>query len=239
MKKSNITSSLIYLPIFALVMAVTFVLFYLTTYVWGLEALIYVNGIISQFVSASYPLLVAVILTVFEARERKSPAFLIAIPYALTYILYTAPQSYLEGFYSGYSTGDAVVYALISSLIYVTAVYLEIILLFLFITFAIKRLSGVKRAESYSLLGEINENKPFDFSRPVTVALFGASGIRFVYNLFIELIDTVRFLISYAHSFTFTEALYMILSYVSILLTLVLSYLLAFRFKQHLTEKEA
>jgi len=81
------------------------------------------------------------------------------------------------------------------------------------------------------LCESIADDKPFDFTSPIAVAFFGAAGVRFVYNFVIEVINTVDFFINYIHSFKFEEIIYMVISYVFILVTLLLTHLIAFKFK--------
>ena len=242
MKKTSLSSALIYIPIFALSAVLTFLVYYLCSYISSVTALAYVSDFTIRLTTALYPLMVAALLTVYAAREKASHCYLIAIPFSLVYALYLYPHSYIESFASGYYLGDdAALYALFETLFYVLALYVEIAILFTFITVVIKKVgtdgAKTKREKENALLLAMEEDEAKNLSRPCAIAFFGAAGIRFIYSLTLEIVETVRFLIRYAETFTLGEVLYMVFSYIFILLIFLGSYVLAYKFRLRLFKK--
>ena len=206
-------------------------LYYIPNFVFANNVVFYISYFSSIFIDSTLPLVTAALLFACFVKGGRIPfghAAIIALPR----IIYFLPYSYLESFYAGSGTTESILLALFSTLLYTALFYLEILLSYFVMTFLLGKIAASKKKPIGYVDTALCEKNPFDFSSPAVIAFFAAASVRFVYNLATEIYDTVVFLIDYGSTFNIGEAIYMVGSYLFILLTLLLSHFITFKVKR-------
>lgn len=165
----------------------------------------------------------AVVLLNLVLLSKKS-WLLSALALSLSRLFYLLPYDYLYFEFGGYDTGESLLLSLIQGA-------LEVALTFgilLFLTFAASITVSRRTPCDEEGESELLKRKIFDFSDRYAVGVFTMSIILFLYNLIGEIADTVSYLVDYAGTYRAGEILYIVLSYVFILLSLLAVHSVAF-----------
>ena len=112
------------------------------------------------------------------------------------------------------------------------AVYARTLALYLLMLFALTRFSKHKALTKDAIF---KKTDIFDFQHPVTFSLFTASIASFIYNLVLEIIDTVSYIREVEGSFEVGEIIYIMMRYVFILALMFISHAVAVFVKNKLT----
>ena len=205
---------------------VSFLLYYLSSYVIGASFLNYFTYFYQDTVTSLFTL-IALSLILVKFSEKGCKAALIAeIKYALIPMIYSLPYYAFRFAYLEYEIGAVILLSVGISLLYSITVYAIVALLLFIYNFAVKKLTRKKEKGARNSNVECTENNSlsaFDFSIPHSVGIACAAGVVFVYNLIYEIIDTVGFLTSYSGTYTFGEIIYIMARYLFILFIFLIS----------------
>ena len=130
---------------------------------------------------------------------------------SLSRLFYMLPYSYLYFENNGYDTLESVTLALAECALDFILTLVIILLLSLVAEFLLSRSADAN--DNFGL---------FDFSRGPVRAAFVMALIIFIYDLIREIIVTVDYLIEYAGTYRFGEIIYMVFTYLFMLLSLIL-----------------
>ena len=197
-----------------------FLSYYVLEYLTSVDALLTVSNFIESLIGSFLPVFTAVLIFFSYTFASKKRAFVHAIALTLTRLIYFAPFYYVYYMNSGYDTADSLILLALHSFILLLLLYGESVILFLFMVFIAKKFDRENRVPNEKLLAE---NSPFDFGKPMTRAIFFASLIRFLVNLAEEIYDTTLFLIEYGDTLKVSEIVYMVISYLFIMATLLIT----------------
>ena len=165
-------------------------------------------------------------------------AALYVLIFDLPCLFYTLPYNYLDFFYSDLGTSDSILLSMLYSLLQIAVTFAEGFLLFLLMIFVLKKLAKQPIKTQSELSKILAPANFFDFNAPVTAAVFSAALARFIYNLGLEIYDTVLYLIKFSSSTRAEEIIYIVLSYIFILATLLLSHMSALAIKDLLVKNK-
>ena len=159
-----------------------------------------------------------------------------AIPYSLTTILFKFPYHAFEYAYEGIEIGGVLLFSALNALLAVIVFYIEAIALFFLLSLVADKTA--KRCETGK--SEIFKSaKPFDLDAPLNTGILAVAGAMFVYKLISELIDTVKYFITYIDSYRASEIAYITFRYVYLLLLAITAHLVISTVKNRiLTPKE-
>ncbi len=210
-----------------------FTIYYLSNYVLEFRFCYYVSDFLIEFAESALPLTVAVFALVAYSKRRFSYGFaaLYILIFTLPCLIYALPYNYLDFFYAELNTPDAILLSLLYSLLKVAVSFAEGLLLFLLMIFVLKKLAKAPIKNQNDLFSLLSAERYFNFDVPINAAVFSAALARFIYNLGFEIYDTVLYLIKFSSSIRPEEIIYMVVSYIFILATLVLSHMIALTVK--------
>ncbi len=192
-----------------------FILYYLANYILTDNASLYISSFAVELLLTVLPVTAAALSSAVWERTDAASAFKLLIATTLPSLLFRIPLEYMNYMDSGYLSEEAVLIAVLISLLYVAFFYAEASVYLLII----KGLSA--RSPSASKVGLL------DLSSPLNLSLFICASARFIFNLIFELIDTVSFLTSYSAVYTAGEIIYICARYIWILAMLAASYMSA------------
>lgn len=217
----------IFLAIASGVHLVRFLLYYISTYLAQSVALTYISLYFSEIVYLFLPLLTAALLIKPYADGGFPKSLILAIPISLAEIIYILPYRLFELAYQGYEIGETLFFSIIITLITLMLNYLRLLLLLSIIIFLTRLFAKSQKQKASAFAPSLEDKDPFDFSRPLTKGIFGASLTVFAFALISEIIDTVNFLLVYSGNYRMSEVLYMLFRYVFILAVLITSHVFA------------
>lgn len=136
-----------------------------------------------------------------------------ALPLSLTRIFYIIPYSYLYFEYTWYDTRESLLLALAQGALDFLLTLVIVLLLSLAAAFLFSHTKGADEKKSFAL---------FDFSSGYVRAAFAMSLAVFLYDLIGEVIKTVDYLIEYAGTYRTGEIIYIIFTYLFMLVMLLL-----------------
>ena len=187
----------------------TFIVYYLANYIYIGEVFYYVWQFIQRAVYLIMPIAAAVIILVRSAYSRPSLAALYAIPLAAVRMLYFIPYFYLLVLTEGFDSVESLCYGTLLSLFEAVVSYALTMIIFAAMRFIIAR-----RA-SDTAIGEVIARKTvLDFGDPVSLAFLSVCGASFLYFFIKEIINTVSFISEYGISFSASEIIYTVISYI-------------------------
>lgn len=216
-----------------------FLLYYISTYVTESAAMVYISSYFSEITYMLLPLVTVALIITPYAKCGVGKALLCAIPFSLTEILYLFPYRAFELAYSGYEITETILFSVFITLITVILNYIKAALLLFIIIFLTRIFAKLQRVKKYSLESALTDKDPFDFSKPLTKGIFGASLTVFAFAVISEIIDTVSFLYNYSGTYRTTEIIYMLFRYVFILGMLIISHVTAHYVKRKVAQKSA
>lgn len=236
-KKNKFT--LIFLAIASGANILRFLLYYISTYVTENAAMVYISSYFSEITYILLPLVTAALIIIPYAKHGIGRALLCAIPFSLTEILYLFPYRAFELAYSGYEITETLLFSFVITLITAILNYIKTALLLFIIIFLTRIFAKSQGSKKYSLESALADKDPFDFSKPLTRGIFGASLTVFAFTTVSEIIDTVSFLLNYSGTYRAGEVIYMLFRYIFILAMLIISHAAAHYAKRKATEKNA
>ncbi len=213
---------------------ISFLVYYLTTYVFEGAVSAYVFYFYTEIVRFVLPIASALAIFVTYAKASIGKCFLHTLFYTLPWLIYLFPYNAYKYAYGGLVIEDVFIYASLETLFILAMLYLVSLVLSFIMIFAAHLLLSRKKApfkKSAVLIGD----DPLDFNSPSAIGIFSGCFTLFLYNLIREIIDTVDF-IGYADGvYENAEIIYMVFKYVFILGMLLASYFAAHRMKRSLT----
>lgn len=219
-----------YLLRFAGINLAAFLIYYISSYVIGNEAIEYVRYFISEAIDFALPVLTAALLAMAFA-ECGFRFIWLGVATAIGRLAYLYPWLYLE--FVGpqnLSSSEALLFSIPISL-GLALIELIVVILLVFIIYMITDRLAIKRGRSY--IEAISDARaPFDFSSELAVGVFAAGGVIFITKLVLEIIDTVEFLKTYADSYQIGEIVFIAISFIMILAQLLLTQAAVFKMKE-------
>lgn len=228
----------------------------------GIEIYEYIRSNLTRFLEFSIPAVACAVIYFSASSQSVGNAMLKALCIALGKLIYSIPEYYLMymEMSGGASSVEAIILALLSSLLVLLMFWARIILLYALLRFIAKRveyrkmikslttqikekmtkddkkdllLSAKSKIDSYP---EITE--AFDFSNALCAGLFVPAFIQFIIYFVQEIAATVDYLTSYVGSYETGEILYMIFSFLFIFASMIVTHLINYKLASALREKE-
>lgn len=202
---------LIFTGAFALVNLFLFILYYISTYRVSNPALLYTYTFVSDFLLTAIPLTAGAALTSVYAKRSFKPIFLWALPISLTHIIYLFPTYAFEYAYAGYKIGDVMLISALTTLFGTLSLYVEIILLSLLIIFVTKSFARRRGTDYKDEL--LKKSDIFNLYAPSSAGIFAGALVLFIYDVVLEIKDTVVFIGESAGVMTVGEIVYITVRY--------------------------
>ena len=197
-----------------LVNLISFLVYYLTTYVFDGAASVYVFYFYTEIVRNILPIVSALLVFVTYAKASVGKCFLRALYCTLPWLISILPFYAYEYAYQGLVIESVISFALLHTLFMIAVLYLETLII-AFIMIGSARFFLYRKKVPYTKSAILSGNDPLDFSTPSVVGLFAGCSALFLYNLIREIVDTVQF-IGYAEGvYEPTEIIYMVITYLS------------------------
>lgn len=230
--------------LFAIANLITFLMFFIPFYVIqrNTDAYEYFRIFFTKFIEFSLPVIAVPLLIRIYSDNGSGKGLICAIFLALPKAIYLLPYYYLYHIAYGYDSVESIG---LSALVTVFGIALNwgcMVLMLLLSRFLAtkacrKKLTeklppntrqnlteeiknSIKKDSSEQLLALDSPAKPFDFSHPWSLGLFGATFALFVVSVLREIVDTVSYLIDYAGYYRMEEIIYMTACYLFVLLEL-------------------
>ena len=201
--------------------ALSFVFLYAPTLIGaGGTILEHIGIFLSEFINSGVPVVSAAILTAISYGSRFSKKILLALPFALAKIGYLLPYGFMI-FSAQYEVYFATVISVIYSLVFMLLALIEIIVYTSIICAFINR--GFKNQK----IAPTSRASALNLDAPVTIGVMVSALSRFAVNFILELIDTVNYFVEYAGTYTLGEIIYIIFSYVMLLIFAMATHFIA------------
>ena len=223
-----------YLGRFALVNLVAFILFYVSGYIIMNDAVEYVRYFIGEAIDFALPVVTAALVAIAMAKRGFS-ALTLGVAAAIGRLVYLYPTMYLEFVVNQNLTS---IDALLVSIPFSVGFALAELLYSMLLVFVIHLIGG-KLAQKHKRGFEQavdTARSAFDFSNEVVVSVFFAGLISFVINLTLEIVSVVEFLTEYAGNYQMSEIIFMAVSFVMILASLLATQVVIFKIKNKIDE---
>ncbi len=214
-----------------------FALHYIPNYLTGGEVFIYISYFTEDFGNSFLPVLAAFFSVIAFLKIRPRRAFSDMALYSVISFLYVLPKAYVEYMYQGYTSTDAVFYAFVQGLLNAVILYVYTLLLLLLILFLIMKFAKEKTLFSEKAKLSLSSSSPFDFNSPLSSAMFVAAVPGFIYSFIIEVVDTAKYITRYDGGYRGSEIVYIVIRYLFILLTLILTEVAIFALKRACTDR--
>lgn len=176
--------------------------------------------VISDFAQDAYDFIfpIAIFGTVFicSALFGMKVGIIKGILYSLISLVYYIPSGLLYALSSGYTVDEAIIVAFIQSAVFLMIMLVKAFVITL-IAFIIVKASSKGRGALNLMVDRILEADPLNPKDCVSVALFSAPFVIFLYSLILEITNTVSFLMGYITSVRVNEIIYSVACYLFIL----------------------
>ena len=223
-----------YLGRFALVNLVAFLLFYVSSYILMNDAVEYVRYFIGKAIDFALPVVTAALVAIAMAKRGFS-ALTLGVAAAIGRLVYLYPTMYLEFVVNQNLTSiDALLVSVPFSVGFALAEFLYSMLL-VFVIHLIGGKLAQKHKRSFAQAVD-TARSAFDFSNELVVSVFFAGLISFVINLTLEIVNVVGFLTEYAGNYQMSEIIFMAVSFVMILASLLATQVVIFKIKNKIDE---
>ena len=186
----------------------TFILYYLSNYIFVIDALTYVWIFVQRATYMLLPIIGGVVLLADAAYIPSRKWLLHAIPITLTRSVFLIPYYYLLVIVEGYDSIESLTYSALLTLGELVIGYILTVLLTFLLSLFIRRRSGTEL--SYALA----KKTTLDFADPVSLSFILLSALSALYFIIKEIIDTVQFISEYGTRFTETEIIYLCVSFI-------------------------
>lgn len=214
-----------------LVNVISFLIYYLTTYVIEGAVAAYFFYFYTEIVRIIIPIASAVAVLVTFAASSVPKCLLLTLYCTLPWLIYLLPYNAYKYAYGGLVIEDVIYYALIETAFVLFMLYLLTLFLTLIMATAAYFFMRTKKMP-FKRSAILSGSDPLDFSTPSAIGIFAGCIPLFLYNLIKEIVYTVDF-IGYADGVYETgEIIYMVIKYVFILGMLLLSYFTAHKLKK-------
>ncbi len=228
-----------YLGRFSLVNLAAFLLFYISNYVIGVDAVEYVRHFIGEAVDFALPIVVAALVAIATVKHGFRALWL-GVAAAIGRLAYLYPAMYLE--FVGpqnLSSGDSLLVSFPFAL-GLSLVELIYSMLLVFLIHLVCEKAAHRRGGSLELAVS-SASSAFDFSNELTLSVFIGGIVSFIINLAFEIEDAVVFLTEHGDSYQMSEIIFIAVSFVMILVELLLTQVVIFKIKNKIDEgsKEA
>lgn len=212
--KRNYRRCVLYLTLLSLL---AFLIFYIPNLYFGeIDAVLYISYFAKELINFVLPLVAAVAVTLAALDNTKGRAMLYSLSFAVVPLPYTIPYYYYDFVTDYYNSAEAILLALLMSVLLVLAFSVEVFVYHLIIK------AVMKKNDPTPLI-----NTPVkDLDAPATLGVFYAVLLKYLYKTAFELYNVVTYLIEYSGNYRAGEIIY-------ITVTLVL--LIAFGFIAHIT----
>ncbi len=232
--------------IYALLYFTLFLIFYLPNYVPILNEFveasfktpyIIIRGVLETTFQFFIPVSAAAVLFAISSSEGRRGVLKSAIFLALPVTVYSLPYCYLYALSLGFDSIEGAGISLAFTLCSAAFEYAHAVLLFLAASFISERAARGRAfgegdnqksvSVQQSATDRFSIKSAFDLSVPLTFAVIVISLCELVYNLILEIIDTVSFFVESGGSFTSTDVLDIVFSYLFLLLTMLICHTLS------------
>ncbi len=236
MKIKKQQAALITASALALVYLISFLLYYLSSYVFISVTLSFIYTYFTEITAALTPPIAAMLMFLFYSEKGISAALIFGAVYSSLSIIYRFPLSMFGYAYDGYEISEVILISLTDTIIRLVFRFALYMLMFAVVLFSVRIFSSKK---SNSISDAMKSTEPFELSAPLAKGVFFCGAIIFIYKLIIEIIDTVKFLINYSESFTAGEILFIAFRYIFLLALLLITQVSVFIIKSIFTVRES
>ena len=211
---------------------ISFLLSYTSSYLVSSTLFSYISEYFTTVCESMLPLFSAVaMLCIYTVTGSYKKPLINAIFFSLSWLITTYLEYVVTFANAGYEIISALIFSVLWAVLICAAMYAEISLLFFIIVFA-ARIFATRRYGTSGTAEYILHDEAFDFSNPVAVGIFGSASLLFLYNLGMEIANTVSYISECAGVYLIGEILYLVFRYVFILALLLVSHLLSFKVKK-------
>ncbi|MBQ8719867.1 MAG: hypothetical protein IJY65_02415 [Clostridia bacterium] len=148
------------------------------------------------------------VLLVLNMKDKRD-FILTGLLLSLSELFYALPYNFIYYEYNGYDTYESLgLTAILSPLQYL--IHAAAILILALVITIVYRLVKHKRGAELDIRASAALGSPFDFENEATLSIFFISLGVFIYNMTLEIIDTVTYLIDYAGSYRQGEIIYIV-----------------------------
>lgn len=208
--------------------AFAFILIYLPSLIETKSAVSYYTGYFgAKLISSATPVIAASILTLKAYGRGGGKRLLSALPFALSRVGYLLPYAFLI-FSAEYEVYFATIVSLLYTLLFVILTLAEITVYNTIILAFINR--GFKKQK----IAPKFTAPPLDLDAPITLGVLFTALCRFTVDTVLEIINTVEYLVEYAGTYQIGEIVYMVFSYIAILVFAIITHILACVIKNRL-----
>ena len=201
---------------------------YISTYHTNSGIFSEISGHFTTLTEAVLPLVAAVgMLVAYSVSGRLKAPLLCGLAYSLSWFITLFAEYFISHSYAGYVIPDALLLSAGWALLMTVTMYAELTVLFFIIIFAVRIFASRRYGKRLNTNEYINSDGAFDFQNPVTVGIFSASAAIFLYNLGIEIANTVSYLASSGGIYTAGELFYLVFEYVYILALFIFAHYVA------------
>ena len=237
---------------------VSFLAFYIPNYAIGKSAdwWEYIRYFLGELVGFISPALVGLAVFVFHRAALTWRSYLGALLLSAPRAVYTLPYYYLMALAYGFDSLEGVAISIPVSLLYLLFDSLIAFLYCLIIRFTVYRMRlselmaalpplkqkekpepTVKNEAMAGVADAVAGENPYDTASPVNRGILITLMIQLAVSVIRELTNTVSYLIDYAGSYRLGEIIYITISYVFILLSLLISQLVLVKLYPHFERK--
>ena len=218
-----------YLGRFALVNLAAFILFYVSGYIIMNETVEYVRYFIGEAIDFALPVVTAALIAITVVK-RGFGALTLAVAAAIGRLVYLYPSMYLE-FVVNQNLNS--IDSLLVSIPFSIGFALAELLYSMVLVFVIQLICGKLAQKHKKSLEQVVDSakEAFDFSNELVVSVFIAGLVSFVINLTMEIVSVVGFLTEYAGNYQMSEIIFMAVSFVMILASLLATQVVIFKIK--------
>ena len=225
-----------YVLLFSALNLTSFFIYYTAFYIYRSQASLYVFFYSNELFSIILPLIAAAGIFQVYSSTSLNRSLLVCLYFTLPFLIYLFPYYAYEyaNAYIGLEITSVLFFATVHTLFMVAVTYLQIFVLFLLMLFVYGRICAGKGIEDAK--GAISGKHMPKLTDPVAVAVFSAAGTMFVYNLVLEIIDTVSYLSDGFGIYDAGDILYIVFRYVFIFAMLFVSYVASLFVKNKFSE---
>lgn len=212
-----------------------FLLFYISTYIVMNDYVEYVRYFVGEAIDFALPVVAAAAVSAAMAKYGFKALWL--VPFiSLGKLAYAYPYYYLYFIDGGLLTEESLLFAIPAALATIIIDCLAVCLL----SFTIYVVTDVIAKRNGRGFGECVSTSyaPFDFSNEFTVGVFVSGGTIFTVNLVLEIIDTVKYIITYTGTYQIGEVVYIAVSFIMLLVELLFAQLVAVKSRKKLLSEE-
>ena len=221
--KSNFKRCALYLVALSFI---SFLIFYLPNIYFGdYDTALYISYFAKELINFALPVIAAVAITLAALDNTKKRALVYALCFAAVPVPYTLPYYYYEFVTDYYNSIEAIILALLMSVLVALAFTAEVFIYHLIMKATIKKggaTTDIRRA-------------PHDLDAPATLGVFFAVLLKYVYETAFELYDVICYFIDYSGSYRIGEIIYIVVTFVLMILFAVATHFVACTVKNKLS----